>query len=138
MILEYGILFVVAILAGGWAIPAGLLFGLDPLGVYLTCVAASIVSTLVLLFLGGRFRHQIIDRFIPDAESKVSDGSAQQLVDRWGVPGLAVVGGVVLGPTITVLAALILDVDRDQFTLLYLGSTAFVFALATALWSFVV
>ncbi len=56
MILEYGILFVVAILAGGWAIPAGLLFGLDPLGVYLTCVAASIVSTLVLLFLGGRFR----------------------------------------------------------------------------------
>jgi hypothetical protein len=138
MLIEYVVLFFVAILSGGWAIPAGLLFGLDPVGVYLTCVAASIVSTLGLLFLGGRFEHQIIDRFVPDAESKVSESVARRLLDRWGVTGLAVVGGVILGPTITVLAALFLDVDRDRFTVLYIGSTSVVFALATVFWTFVI
>lgn len=137
MILEYAILFVVAILAGGWAIPAGLLFDLNPLGVYLTCLIASIFTTVALLSLGSRFQHRIVDRIVPDAESKVADGSAQELLDRWGVPGLAVVGGVVLGPTVTILAALFLDVDRRRFTGLYLTSTAVLYALITAFWTLV-
>ena len=35
--------------------------------------------------------------------------------ERWGVLGLAVVGGLVLGPTITLATALILGVDRKPF-----------------------
>ncbi|MFW2382906.1 MAG: small multi-drug export protein [Acidimicrobiales bacterium] len=138
MLLEYGVLFFLAILAGGWAIPAGLLFGLSGLGVYLTCFAASFVTTLLLLYLGERFQDTALDRFIPDAESKVADSSAERLLDRWGVPGLAIVGGLILGPTITVLAALFFQVDRNRFTVYYLGSTAVVFALVTVFWSLVI
>lgn len=138
MLLEYGVLFVVAVLAGGWAIPAGLLIGLGPLGVYLTCIGASIVSTLLLLHLGRRYESQVLGRIVPNARARATSGSAQRLLDRWGLRGLALVGGVVLGPTITVLAALFLDVDLHRFTVLFIGSTAVVYAAVTIFWAWVV
>lgn len=54
MVLEYFLVFVLTILAGGWSIPAGILFGLNPLGVYVAAALGSITFTLVFIALGGR------------------------------------------------------------------------------------
>jgi hypothetical protein len=48
-------------------------------------------------------------------DEKIVEGRAGEIRQRWGVTGLAVIGGVVLGPTITLAAALVLGVDRRRF-----------------------
>lgn len=135
MILEYALVFVLTILAGGWSIPAGILFELNPVGVYLAAVLGSIVFTLVALSLGGRFRDHIQQRFFPDAEERVAASRAGEIIDRWGVAGLATVGGLVLGPTVTLMTALVLGIDRSKFLRWYVASTVVGFALLTVVWT---
>ena len=131
MILEYFLVFVLTILAGGWAIPAGLLFDLDPLGVYVAATLGSLTFTSVL---GGPARDRVTARFFPGAEEKVTASKAGGILDKYGVVGLAVIGSTLLGPTITLLAALIFGVDRRRFLVWYAGATIVGFALMTLFW----
>ena len=134
MILEYFLVFVLSILAGGWAIPAGLLFDLDPLGVYVAATLGSLAFTSVFVVLGGPARDRVIARLFPGAEEKVAASRAGGILDRYGVVGLAVIGSTLLGPTITLLAALIFGVDRRRFLIWYAGATIVGFALMTLFW----
>jgi len=134
VILDYFLVFVLTVLAGGWSIPAGLQFGLSPWGVYLAATLGSIVFSTVVLFFGGRARDRVLERFFPDVAEKVETGRAAGLLDRWGLPGLAIIGGTVLGPTVTLSAALIMGVDRRRFAFWYYLSTIVGFALLTVFW----
>ncbi|MGI9621800.1 MAG: hypothetical protein ACR2PK_03105 [Acidimicrobiales bacterium] len=51
------------------------------------------------------------------------------------IAGLAVIGSVVLGPTITLSAALILGVERRRFGIWYIASTTITFAILTDFWA---
>lgn len=59
---------------------------------------------------------------------------ASGILDKYGVAGLAVIGSTILGPTITLLAALIFGVDRRRFLFWYIGATIIGFALMTLFW----
>ncbi len=52
-----------------------------------------------------------------------------------GRPGLAMVGSTVLGPTLSLVSALLLGVDRRRFAWWYSAATVASFAVFTALWS---
>jgi hypothetical protein len=65
----------------------------------------------------------------------VEQSRANDIVNRWGVVGLATIGGLVLGPTLTLGAALLLGVDLGRFAIWYSISTVVGFALLTVLWS---
>ena len=134
MILEYALVFVLTIVAGGWSIPAGILFGLNPLGVYLAATLGSVGFTLLALSVGGRWRDRLQKRFFPDAEDRVASSRAGEIMDRWGVVGLATVGATLLGPSVTLMAALVLGVDRTRFLRWYLAVTVVSFALLTVFW----
>ena len=134
MFLEFAVVFVLAMLAGGWAIAAGVLIGLDPWGVYFAAVLGSLTFAALVLTLGPRLRDRAFQRFFPDAESKVRESRATEIVDRWGTPGLALFGSILLGPTITLLAALILGLDRKRFAVWWLISTVVGFAGVTIFW----
>ena len=136
--LEFALVFILALLAGGWAIAAGVLFGLDPWVVYFAAVLGSVSFTLTLLFLLGRHRDRVVDRFFPDAEERVRGSRAGEIVGRWGEIGLATIGGLLLGPSLTLTAALIMGVDRRRFTIWFLISTVVGFALLTLFWVAVV
>lgn len=138
MELEYAIVVIVTLLAGAWSIPIGLLLGLPPLGVYVAAVAGSIVYTAIVLLVGGRARDKILARWFPGFEDRVRTGRAVDILARWGTPGLAVVGGVVLGPSVTLAAALLLDVPRRSFSIWYVASTIVGFGLLTVLWQLVI
>lgn len=133
-LLEYGLVVVLAMLAGGWAIPAGVLLDLNPWGVYVAAVVGSLGFTLMVLALGGRARDVLVRRFYPDAAERVAASQAGAILDRWGTVGLAVVGSTVLGPSLTLLAALVLGVDRRRFAIWYVVATVIGFALLTAFW----
>lgn len=133
-IVEYGLVFILTLLAGGWSIPAGILFGLNPVGVYIAASLGSVLWTLAAMTLGGRLRDRAMARFVPDAAERVASSKAGVIVARWGIVGLATVGSVVLGPTLTILAALVFGVERKRFLSWYVASTLVGFALLTAFW----
>ncbi len=132
---DYVLVMILAILAGGWSLPAGIQFGLDPLGVYIAAVVGSALYAILVLTVGGRWRDVVFDRFLPDAEEKVTEGRASEILERWGVAGLAVIGSVLLGPTITLAAALVLGVERRRFAVWFIVSTVVSFAVLTVFWS---
>lgn len=132
--LEYLLVFVLGVLSGGWAIAAGILLKLDPLGVYLAALAGSLSWSLVFLWLTARFRSRFLNRYFPDAEERVASSRAAGIMDRWGVPGLAWVGGLVLGPTLTLLAAAVLGADMRRFRFWWVVSAVVGFALLTVFW----
>lgn len=134
MALEFILVFILAILAGGWSIAAGVLFGLDPILVYVAAVAGSLSFTLIILGLGGPAIEKALNRLMPDATNRVRESAAQDIIDRWGVIGLATIGGTLLGPAITLAAALLLRVNRRRFTIWYVLSTLIGLALLTAFW----
>lgn len=132
---DYVLVVILTILAGAWSLPAGISFGLDPLGVYLAAVIGSSAYAVLVLTAGGRGRDALFDRLLPGADEKMAEGRAGEILDRWGVAGLAVIGGVVLGPTITLAAALILGVERRRFGIWYIVSAIVTFAILTVFWA---
>lgn len=138
MILDYVIVFILSMLAGGWSVAAGVLLGLDPVGVYLVTVSGSAILAVLLLIVGGRVRTWVTERYFPGADERVAGGRAAAITRRWGEPGLAIVGAAVLGPTPTLIAAVVIGVDRRRFLAWYIGGTVVSFALLTLLWTLIV
>lgn len=135
MIFDYVLVVILTIFAGAWSLPAGISFGLDPLGVYLAAVIGSVTYSMLLLVVGGRASDAVFERLVPDAKEKIAEGRAARILDRWGVPGFGLVGPLVLGPTITVAAAVLLGIDRRRFATWYVLSTILGFAVLTAFWA---
>lgn len=131
VIAGYVLVFLATALIGGWSIPLGILLGLDPLGVYIAAVGASALVMLVVLGKGAEVMH----RFFPDSGEKVAASRAREFLDRWGVPGLAIVGSTVLGPTITLVAALVFSVDKNKFRVWYLVSSVVGLGVLVLFWS---
>lgn len=137
MALDYLLVVVIAVLAGAWSIPIGILLGLPPQGVWAASVIGSLAWTYAVLFAGGRLRGRLFERYLPTVEDRIQHGRARQIVDRWGVAGLALVGGLVLGPTLTLVAALVFDVPRPQFAAWYTASVVVGFGLLVLFWDLV-
>lgn len=133
MIFDYVLVGVLAFFAGGWAIPAGVLFGLSRVGVWAAASVGSSIGIAFMVYVGGRGRDAIASR-AGGSEPVEVDRRARAMVDRWGVGGLAVVGTLVLGPTITTLAALALGVDRRRFTVWAVVATVGLSTLLTLGW----
>lgn len=132
--LEYLLVLVLGVLSGGWAIPAGILLELDPVGVYIAALVGSLSWSLVFLWLMARFRGSLMARHFPDAEERVLSSKAAEIMARWGAAGLAVVGGLVLGPTLTLLAAAVTGADMRSFRIWWIVSAVVGFALLTVFW----
>ena len=135
MFIDYVITLILSLLAGAWSIPAGILFGLNPIGVFVVAALGSLAFAGVFLLVGQRTHDVLFEQVMPGAADRVSSSRAGEIVQRWGAPGLAIVGGLILGPTITLLAALVLPVDVKRFAGWYVASTIIGFGLLTAFWA---
>lgn len=135
MVFDYVLVVILTVFSGAWALPAGISFGLDPVGVYASAVTGSAAFAVLVLFVGGRYRDVLFERVLPGAAERVATSRAGTIAERWGSPGLALLGGIVLGPTITLAAALVLGVDRRRFLLWYVVGTVGGFAILTGFWA---
>ncbi|MDJ0792355.1 MAG: hypothetical protein QNJ71_10705 [Acidimicrobiia bacterium] len=131
--IEYVIVFVLAMLAGLWATAAGVFMDLDPWAVFVVATAGSSAFTAAVLFFGGRWRDAMIRKYMPDMDERVEKSQLGTVLDTYGVPGLAV-ASIIFGPSLTLAGVLGLGIDRKRFFLWYAPITVVGYALATAFW----
>lgn len=136
MILEYFIVFILAMLAGLWATAAGVFMELNPGAVFLVATAGSFTFTLVVLFVGGSWRDKLVATYMPDADERVAESKLGAVLNRYGVPGFAF-ASVVFGPGLTLAGVLTLGVDRKRFFFWYAPITVVGYGASTALWALV-
>lgn len=132
---DYILVYILALLAGGWAVSAGVTFGLNPVGVYVAAVLGSLTFGAVVLFGGGPIRDRLMAQ--SEAASRLesqAEDRAGPLIQRWGMRGLALIGPTVLGPSITLTAALLFGFERRRFAMWYTASTLLGFAVLTLFW----
>ena len=60
--MDYVLVFILAFLAGGWAVTSGILFDLNPLGVWIAASLGSIAFLAIALTAGGRLRDLLVRR----------------------------------------------------------------------------
>jgi len=136
MILEYLIVFVLAMFAGLWATAAGVFMELDPLLVFLAAIVGSFTFTVVVLFVGGSWRDKLATAYFPDADERVAKSKLGGILRRYGVPGFAF-ASIIFGPGLTLAGVLVLGVDRKHFFFWYAPITVVGYGLSTVLWTLV-
>ena len=55
------------------------------------------------------------------------------MVERWGTAGFGLIGPVIIGPSLSILGALVLGLDRRKFALMFTIGTVVGFALLALL-----
>lgn len=128
------------------AIPLGVGFGLPPLLVWPLAVTANMMPVLVLVWLFTRRRSRALLRDIEsDADPAADPGHpaldtqvkrharARALVDRWGLPGLALLAPPLTGVYVATAAALLLGLSPRLIIPWFAGSLAGWGAFATGL-----
>ena len=122
----------IAIVIGGFAPLVGVALGWDPLMVFLGSTVGSIAFMFLALYGGGPLRDRFVARFESEEEK---GGRIRELYARYGTKGLAVVAPLVVGPSLALIAALALGVDRPEYARWYIGATTLGFAGLTLFWT---
>ncbi|MFV9672134.1 MAG: small multi-drug export protein [Acidimicrobiia bacterium] len=108
---DHLIVAIVAILSGGFAIPVGFLLDLPAIETYLAAIAGALVGMIFFIFVGSGLRNWIVKR------ANISDeklGKGQQMLGKYGVEGLGLIGPIFPGVTVTVLIGLAAGIDRKE------------------------
>ena len=106
---DYLIVAIVAILSGGFAIPVGFLLDLPAIETYLAAIAGALVGMIFFIFVGSGLRSWIVKK------ANISDeklGKGKQMLGKYGVEGLGLIGPIFPGVTVTVLIGLAAGIDR--------------------------
>ena len=107
--------FFLAMLELWAAVPAGFALGLPALAVGLLSAGGSIVGVVVLAFAGGRLRAWLLAKRGNPAANR--EGRLYRVWERWGVPGLGLVGPLLLGAPLAALAGIALGAPRGRLVL---------------------
>jgi hypothetical protein len=106
---DHLIVAIVAILSGGFAIPVGFLLDLPAIETYLAAVAGALVGLVFFIFVGSGLRDWVVKK------ANISDeklGKGKQMLGKYGVEGLGLIGPIFPGVTVTVLIGLAAGIDR--------------------------
>jgi hypothetical protein len=114
-------------------VPAGILFGLDPVLTVVFASAGNIITIAVFAYGGNAIRSWIIRRRV----SKGKDSEfpklikAQQAFDKYGIYGMAVLGPVLIGTQFAAAASVAAGVKPLKVTLL-MSASMVIWAVAIA------
>ena len=112
-------------------IPAGLLFGLDPVWVVVSAMAGNAITIFLFAYLGSAIREWFRSRRKPENAAKPDRfAKAQKLFDSYGIYGLAFVSPILVGTQFAAAVAVAAGVKPLR--------TSVLITLATTLWAVVV
>ena len=105
------IVFVTALVSGGFAIPLGFLLEMPAITTYLASVAGSATGMVVFAFVGGGVRTWIVSRMdnVEQAQAQV-----RRILGERGVRGLGLIGPLFPGVTVSVIAGLAVGAERGE------------------------
>jgi hypothetical protein len=80
-------------------IPAGILFGLDPLATVIAAVLGNAITIFLFAYLGANIRELIVKRRIAKGKAGESPKfeKALKAFDRYGIYGMALLGPILIG-----------------------------------------
>jgi uncharacterized membrane protein len=114
-------------------VPAGVLAGLSPLPTVLVAIAGNLSTVALVALAGDKFRWWWRRRRPKeDREPSRRSQRGRQLVERWGVPGMALLAPLTTGTHVGALAALATGTDRGR-VLRWMAVGVSVWAAAAAL-----
>ena len=119
-------------------VPAGILFGLDPVLTVLAAATGNIITIAVFAYAGDKIRAWAINRrHNSEQESKsVRFDKAQRAFDKYGIYGMAVLGPILIGTQFAAAVSVAAGVKPFKVTLLI--SVAMVIWAAGLAWALVV
>jgi membrane protein DedA with SNARE-associated domain len=108
-------------------IPVGIAFGLSPFLTALTTSLGSSLAVIILYYSGSGLKQKIIKRA---KRNKKKQTRFQNLLRRYGIPGLGIIGAGTIGPIPTVILGVLTKQPRQRFLpYLLLGIFLWSFAL---------
>lgn len=110
---DHLIVFIVAIVSGGFAIPVGFLLDLPPIETYLAAAAGALAGMAFFIFVGSGLRSWIV------ARTKISDEKLQkgkEMLGQYGTRGLGLIGPIFPGVTVSVLIGLAAGIEKRELT----------------------
>lgn len=101
-------------------VPAGIVFGLDPLAVVVAAAIGNALTIFLFAYLGSSIRERIIKKRLASGKKGESPKfeKALKAFDRYGIYGLAVLGPLIIGTQFAAAAAVAAGVKPLRATLL--------------------
>jgi hypothetical protein len=101
-------------------VPAGIIFGLDPVLTLLFAAAGNILTIAVFAYGGGAIRNWIISRRVAKGKEAESPkfAKAQQAFDKYGIFGMAALGPILIGTQFAAAASVAAGVKPLKVTVL--------------------
>ena len=80
-------------------IPAGILFGLDPIATVIAAVVGNAITIFLFAYLGANIRERFVQRRIAKGKAGESPKfeKALKAFDRYGIFGMALIGPILIG-----------------------------------------
>jgi hypothetical protein len=115
-------------------VPAGIIFGLDPVLTVIFASVGNILTIAVFAYGGGAIRDWIISRRIAKGKEAESPkfAKAQKAFDKYGIFGMAALGPILIGTQFAAAASVAAGVKPLKVTVLV--STAMVIWAAVIAW----
>ena len=136
ILFRYLVVFLVAMVSGGFSIPAGFLLSLSPLETYLCSVAGAITAVALVLSAGERIRSKLTDR--RGGQRSRGESQVRRLVDRHGPWALGLVGPIFPGVTASTVGGLAIGMERATLLKWLSLGTLLLYAVYTVgLWALV-
>jgi hypothetical protein len=114
-------------------VPAGIIFGLDPVLTVLFAAAGNIITIAVFAYGGGAIRKWIISKRVAKGKEPESPKfiKAQQAFDKYGIYGMAVLGPILIGTQFAATVSVAAGVKPLKVTVL-ISSAMVIWAIAIA------
>lgn len=140
MLVEYFLVFLGAAipwLEMALVIPLGIISGLDPIIVTIVAIAGNLITVLLLIIGFEKFQLWLAKRR-QNKEVKTSKRSerAKQIWNKYGLPGMILLGPILIGTHVAAFIALVLGGSKQQTTIwstISIVAWAILFAVVTAL-----
>ena len=114
-------------------VPAGMIAGLPVVPTVVVATVGNLATLAPVVLAGDRLRARVRRRRRGDSPRRDhSGGRARRLMDRYGLPGLALLGPVVTGAHVAALVAIAAGSER-RATLVWLGGGVAAWAVAVGL-----
>ena len=113
------IIFLTGLLGVWKAIPAGLALGCNAFTIMLMTAAGALIAIVIIYLLGSKVKAWILKR-LKKGKSEKKKGRLNRLFEKYGIPGMGILGTLLLGPNMTMAMGMII-VKNEKALLLWTG-----------------
>jgi len=125
------IIFLTGLLGVWKAIPVGLALGCNAFTIIIMTGAGALVAIVIIYLLGRKVKKWILNR-INKGKSVSKKGKLNRLFEKYGVPGMGIIGTLLLGPNMTMAMGMII-VKKERSLLVWTAAGIIIWTVVLTL-----